>query len=91
MKSRKRLTVVAIATSFLFVSASPAFAGSINGSGATFAAPLVDACKGDFTKTLATQSIILVVDPVRVVQISQATSLILLTQMHHILQVHQLT
>ena len=50
MKSRKRLTVVAIATSFLFVSASPAFAGSINGSGATFAAPLVDACKGDFTK-----------------------------------------
>jgi len=84
MKSRKRLTVVAIATSFLFVSASPAFAGSINGSGATFAAPLVDACKGDFTKDTGHT-------PVRVVQISQATSLILLTQMHRILQVHQPT
>jgi hypothetical protein len=42
-------------------------------------------------KTLVTQSIILVADPVRVVQISQATSLILLTQMHRILQVHQPT
>jgi phosphate transport system substrate-binding protein len=50
MNSRKRLAVVAIATSALFVSATPAFAGSINGSGATFALPLIDACKADFAK-----------------------------------------
>jgi phosphate transport system substrate-binding protein len=41
---------VAIATSALFVSVTPAFAGSINGSGATFALPLIDACKADFAK-----------------------------------------
>nr|MBP6084468.1 substrate-binding domain-containing protein [Candidatus Planktophila sp.] len=40
----------AIATSALFVSVTPAFAGSINGSGATFALPLIDACKADFAK-----------------------------------------
>jgi phosphate transport system substrate-binding protein len=40
---RKRLAGIAIATSALLLVASPAFAGSINGSGATFAAPLVDA------------------------------------------------
>jgi len=50
MNSRKRLAVVAIATSALFVSVTPAFAGSINGSGATFALPLIDACKADFAK-----------------------------------------
>jgi len=50
MNSRKRLAVIAIATSALFVSVTPAFAGSINGSGATFALPLIDACKGDFAK-----------------------------------------
>jgi len=50
MNSRKRLAIVAIATSALFVSASPAFAESINGSGATFALPLIDACKADFAK-----------------------------------------
>jgi phosphate transport system substrate-binding protein len=50
MNSRKRLAVIAIATSALFVSATPAFAGSINGSGATFALPLIDACKADFAK-----------------------------------------
>ena len=50
MNSRKRLAIVAIATSALFVSASPAFAESINGSGATFALPLIDACKADFSK-----------------------------------------
>jgi phosphate transport system substrate-binding protein len=50
MNSRKRLAIVAIATSALFVSVTPAFAGSINGSGATFAVPLIDACKADFAK-----------------------------------------
>ncbi len=50
MKSRKSIATVAIVTSFLLVGASPAFAGAINGSGATFAAPLVDACKVDFAK-----------------------------------------
>ena len=49
MNSRKRLAIIAIATSALVMSATPAFAGSINGSGATFALPLIDACKGDFT------------------------------------------
>lgn len=41
---------IAIATSALLVIASPAFAGTINGSGATFAAPLIDSCKVDFAK-----------------------------------------
>jgi phosphate transport system substrate-binding protein len=50
MNSRKRLAIIAIATSALFVSVTPAFAGSINGSGATFALPLIDACKADFAK-----------------------------------------
>jgi phosphate transport system substrate-binding protein len=51
MNSRKRLAIIAIATSALVVSATPAFANqSLNGSGATFALPLIDACKADFTK-----------------------------------------
>jgi len=51
MNSRKRLAIVAIATSALFLSTTPAFANqSLNGSGATFALPLIDACKADFTK-----------------------------------------
>jgi phosphate transport system substrate-binding protein len=45
---KKNLATIAIATSALLLGASPAFAGTINGSGATFAAPLVDACKVDF-------------------------------------------
>ena len=49
MNSRKRLAIVAIATSALFISTTPAFAGvSLNGSGATFALPLIDACKADY-------------------------------------------
>jgi phosphate transport system substrate-binding protein len=49
MNSRKRLAIIAIATSALFVSTTPAFAGTtINGSGATFALPLIDACKADY-------------------------------------------
>jgi len=50
MNSRKRLAIVAIATSALFITTTPAFAESINGSGATFALPLIDACKADFAK-----------------------------------------
>lgn len=51
MNSRKRLAIAAIATSALLLSTTPAFANqSINGSGATFALPLIDACKADFTK-----------------------------------------
>jgi phosphate transport system substrate-binding protein len=48
MLLKKRLAKISIATSALLLIAAPAFAGSINGSGATFAAPLVDACKVDF-------------------------------------------
>jgi len=50
MLSRKKLAVVVIATSALIASSSPAFAAVINGSGATFASPLIDACKVQFTK-----------------------------------------
>ena len=50
MNSRKRLAIVAIATSALFISTTPAFAKdiTISGSGATFAQPLIDACKVDY-------------------------------------------
>jgi phosphate transport system substrate-binding protein len=48
MNSRKRLAIIAIATSALFLSTTPSFAWTINGSGATFALPLIDACKGNF-------------------------------------------
>ena len=42
--------MVALATSGLILSANSAFANSINGSGATFAQPLIDVCKVEFTK-----------------------------------------
>jgi len=50
MNSRKRLAIIALATSALIASTTPAFAKdvTISGSGATFASPLIDACKGDF-------------------------------------------
>jgi phosphate transport system substrate-binding protein len=44
------LAVTVIATAALVLSSSPAFAGQINGSGATFAQPLIDVCKVEFTK-----------------------------------------
>jgi len=50
MKSRKSLAVIATAASALIFSAAPAYAETLNGSGATFALPLIDACKADFTK-----------------------------------------
>ena len=50
MKLCKKAGIVAIAASSLILSASPAFAGQINGSGATFAQPLIDVCKVEFTK-----------------------------------------
>lgn len=50
MKNRKKIAIAAITASFVLLSSSPAFAGAVNGSGATFAAPLVDACKVDFAK-----------------------------------------
>lgn len=50
MLSRKKFAVVVIATSALLGSSSPAFAAQLNGSGATFAQPLIDACKVDFSK-----------------------------------------
>jgi phosphate transport system substrate-binding protein len=50
MKFGKKVAVIAVATSALILSSSPAFAGSINGSGATFAQPLIDVCKVEFTK-----------------------------------------
>jgi phosphate transport system substrate-binding protein len=49
MISRKKLAVIFIAASSLFMSTTPAFAGTtLNGSGATFALPLIDACKADY-------------------------------------------
>ena len=50
MKLSKKVAIIAIATSSLILSSSPAFAGQINGSGATFAQPLIDVCKVEFTK-----------------------------------------
>ena len=50
MLSRKKLAVVVIATSALLGSSAPAFADTLDGSGATFAQPLIDACKVDFSK-----------------------------------------
>jgi phosphate transport system substrate-binding protein len=50
MLSRKKLAVAVIAASALFASSSPAFAATLDGSGATFAQPLIDACKVDFNK-----------------------------------------
>ena len=50
MNSRKRLAIIAIAASALVASTTPAFAKDVvlNGSGATFAQPLIDACKVDY-------------------------------------------
>jgi nucleoside-diphosphate-sugar epimerase len=45
MRSRNKLAVAVIAASALFASSSPAFAATLDGSGATFAQPLIDACK----------------------------------------------
>ena len=50
MLSRKKLAVAVIAASALIASSSPAFAATLDGSGATFASPLIDACKVDFNK-----------------------------------------
>lgn len=50
MKFQSKLAVTVIATAALVLSSSPAFAGQINGSGATFAQPLIDVCKVEFTK-----------------------------------------
>jgi phosphate transport system substrate-binding protein len=50
MKFGNKLAVVALATSGLIISSTPAFANQINGSGATFAQPLIDVCKVEFTK-----------------------------------------
>ena len=50
MLSRKKLAVVVIATSALIASSSPAFAATLDGSGASFASPLIDACRVDFAK-----------------------------------------
>jgi len=50
MLSIKKLAVAVIAASALIASSSPAFAATLDGSGATFASPLIDACKVDFNK-----------------------------------------
>ena len=50
MKLGKKVAISVIAASSLIISSSPAFAGQINGSGATFAQPLIDVCKVEFTK-----------------------------------------
>jgi phosphate transport system substrate-binding protein len=50
MKLSKRMAIASIAASALILSSGPAFAAQINGSGATFAQPLIDVCKVEFTK-----------------------------------------
>jgi phosphate transport system substrate-binding protein len=50
MKLSKRMAMASIAASALILSSGPAFAAQINGSGATFAQPLIDVCKVEFTK-----------------------------------------
>ena len=50
MLSRKKLVGAVITATALIFSSSPAFAATLNGSGATFAIPLLDACKVDFNK-----------------------------------------
>ena len=50
MKLNKKAAVVALAASGLIFSSTPAFADTINGSGASFAQPLIDVCKVEFTK-----------------------------------------
>jgi phosphate transport system substrate-binding protein len=50
MKLSKRMAIASIAASALLLSSGPAFAAQINGSGATFAQPLIDVCKVEFTK-----------------------------------------
>ena len=50
MKFRKKMAVAALATTGLILTSVTAYAGSINGSGATFAQPLIDVCKVEFTK-----------------------------------------
>ena len=50
MLKRNKIAVAAIAASALIFSTTPAYAATLNGSGASFAAPLIDACKVDFSK-----------------------------------------
>ena len=50
MKLSKKVAFIAAVTSSFILSSSPAFAGQINGSGATFAQPIIDVCKVEFTK-----------------------------------------
>jgi phosphate transport system substrate-binding protein len=58
MKSRLSIAVSLLTVSALILGTSPASAaGTINGSGASFADPLIAACKGDFT-TANTGSIV---------------------------------
>jgi phosphate transport system substrate-binding protein len=57
MKSRLSIAVSLLTVTALIAGTSAASAaGTINGSGATFATPLIDACKGDFAA--ATQNIV---------------------------------
>ena len=50
MLNRSKVMVGAVAASALIFSSSPAYAATLDGSGASFAAPLIDACKVDFEK-----------------------------------------
>jgi phosphate transport system substrate-binding protein len=47
---RRNIFVATLSSAALIFSSSPAFAATLNGSGATFAIPLLDACKVDFAK-----------------------------------------
>jgi phosphate transport system substrate-binding protein len=50
MKLQRKMAVTVIATAALVLSSAPAFAGQIDGSGASFAQPLIDSCRVEFEK-----------------------------------------
>jgi phosphate transport system substrate-binding protein len=59
MNSYKKLAIITLATSALILSTTPAFAKDVvlNGSGATFAQPLIDACKVDYAASSSANTV----------------------------------
>jgi len=51
MKLRSKIASISIATSFALIAATPAFAGSISGSGASFPQTFIDSCAKEFART----------------------------------------
>ena len=51
MKLRSKLAGISLATSVVLIAATPAFAGSISGSGASFPQTFIDSCAKEFART----------------------------------------